>query len=545
MVTRSEDRPRIRAEAVARVSERMSRRATAGDRTVLEVLEESIFWEKKRLRGDRSGPYRGKDVDFWTVLQTKLRHSPDHAHRALLREAVEHYLLEIEGNFDSRIYTAVTRALPPALSLVLNAVSPQKVLNQLPQLPDLDDSLTIQGATEHLAALRKKGTVLLVPTHGSHMDSIIMGYVLYRLGHPPFLYGAGLNLFTNPLTGFFMRNLGAYTVDRKKADPLYKETLKEYATLTLEFGYDNLFFPGGTRARSGALERRLKRGLLGTGLRAYIQNLQRGAPRPHIYVVPATITYQLVLEAETLITDFLRASGQARYTEDDEFDRPGQVFRFLRKLVSLDAKIHISFGRGMDPFGNPVDDEGVSLDPCGRPIDISRYTWVRGHPEHSAERDSEYTQEMAERICETMAQENVIESTHVVARAILDLLRDRHPAMGVFKLIRTRGDDDEIPMSEVRARTDEVLQQIRSLAAAGALKAGPTCQNSADQVLEDALTRFRSFHTRPAATRIGDRIMATDPSLLLFYQNRLEGYPGDRHRPLLTPDHQALQPREF
>ena len=100
------------------------------------------------------------------------------------------------------------------------------------------------------------------------MDSLVLGYAIYRLGLPPVIYGAGLNLFSNPLVGFFMHNLGAYTVDRRKRDPLYKRVLKEYATMTLELGYDNLFFPGGTRSRSGAIERYLKLGLAGVGVRS-------------------------------------------------------------------------------------------------------------------------------------------------------------------------------------------------------------------------------------------------------------------------------------
>ena len=51
------------------------------------------------------------------------------------------------------------------------------------------------------------------------MDSLVLGYAIYRLGLPPVIYGAGLNLFSNPLVGFFMHNLGAYTVDRRKRDP--------------------------------------------------------------------------------------------------------------------------------------------------------------------------------------------------------------------------------------------------------------------------------------------------------------------------------------
>ena len=108
-----------------------------------------------------------------------------------------------------------------------------------------------------------------------------------------------------------MRNLGAYKVDRKKTATVYKDVLKEYATCSLEMGYHNLFFPGGTRSRSGAVERHLKLGLLGCAVRAYVGRPRAGRPRPEIYLVPVTMNYELVLEAETLIDDHLsRRSGR-------------------------------------------------------------------------------------------------------------------------------------------------------------------------------------------------------------------------------------------
>ena len=97
----------------------------------------------------------------------------------------------------------------------------------------------------------------------AHIVSEVVARKVERIQLLPFLYGAGLNLFSNPLTSFFMHSLGAYTVDRRKADPLHRETLKEYATVALEGGGHNLFFPGGTRSRSGEIESRVKLGLLG------------------------------------------------------------------------------------------------------------------------------------------------------------------------------------------------------------------------------------------------------------------------------------------
>jgi len=474
-------------------------------------------------------------------VRNDLRHCPEHGHRELLRRAVQHYVEEIAGNFDPRIYQAVTRAIPPALGLVLNAVSPLRLWRRLPDFPSLDDAVTIQGETEHLRRLRDLGTVILVPTHVSNMDSPMIGYALYRMGLPPFVYGAGLNLFRNRLMGFFMHNLGAYTVDRRKRDPLYKTALKTYATLSLELGYDNLFFPGGTRSRSGAVEQRLKLGLLGAGLDAYINNLRSGRASPNVYIVPATLSYQLVLEAETLIDDFLREVGESRYViEDDESTQPQTIFSFLTKLVSLDSKIHVTIGRGLDPFGNPVDDDGRSIDPVGRTIDVQRYTWRNGQPDHDPIRDHEYVREAAEGIAQAYLRDSVVESTHVTARAVLDVLRERHPGLDMFRLIRTRGEHDEIPLARVTEQAEATLSRLRELASTGRVRLGPSCVGHADEVVADGLAHFAIYHKQPAAERRGDRIRTSDPSLVLYYQNRLEGYRLPGHRPVLNTDHTRL-----
>jgi glycerol-3-phosphate O-acyltransferase len=532
---RSEDQGAILAELERRISESCPAR---------EALEEAMYWERKRLKEDRKSPSRDADQRFWSATQAALRKASIEDQKTLLRKAVRHYGEEIAGNFDERVYAAVTRVLPPALGLLLNAVSPMRVVKRLPDLPQLDDAVIIRGETAHLHHLREHGTVILVPTHVSNLDSMVIGFALYRLGLPPFIYGAGLNLFTNPLLGFFMHNLGAYTVDRKKQDPLYKDVLKEYATLTLEHGYDNLFFPGGTRSRSGAVEQRLKLGLLGTGVTAYVNNLRRGASQPRIFIVPATLSFQLVLEAETLIDDFLKEVGKSRYIiDDDEFSQPKTVFDFMAKLFSLDSKIHVTVCRGYDPFGNPVDDGGRSLDPCGRTIDTVRYVLSEGEPKAIEDRDAEYTREVGVRIAEEYMRHSVVESTHVAAFSILGLLRDRNPRMDVLRILRTGGEEEDLSLAAVYEAVDRVLEDLRQMAQRNAIQLGPSAMGSAEDVLHDALAHFGCYHSRPAAQRRGDRLIPADRTLLLYYQNRLEGYGLHERfgrRPSLTPDHRSL-----
>src|SRR5438309_484372 len=80
-----------------------------------------------------------------------------------------------------------------------------------------------EGQGADIARLARTGTLVLVPTHLSNLDSIAIGFALERVALPPVNYGAGKNLFGNPLLAFFMRNLGAYRVDRRVKHDLYKD----------------------------------------------------------------------------------------------------------------------------------------------------------------------------------------------------------------------------------------------------------------------------------------------------------------------------------
>ena len=62
--------------------------------------------------------------------------------------------------------------------------------------------MIVQGPIEELK-LAKQHTLVFTPTHVSNLDSPLIGYALQSVGLPPVLYGAGLNLFSNPLMAFF------------------------------------------------------------------------------------------------------------------------------------------------------------------------------------------------------------------------------------------------------------------------------------------------------------------------------------------------------
>ena len=322
------DKDKITVEVTHRVLEKWSKTSDSVEDALLDV----IYYEKQRLETDPMGTKEQKR--YYNRLQSRVLKANFEEQTKLLKEVIERFVNEVHGHFDPRVYWMATRVVPTGLDMMLNTLSPIRLIEKiLSKGGGLREQIVIEGHVDKLQALAKQGTIVLVPTHVSNLDSVLVGYALNELGLPPFLYGAGLNLFKNKLFGFFMHNLGAYKVDRRKKAAVYKDVLKTYAGVTMELGYHNLFFPGGTRSRSGGIEQKLKLGLLSMTLDAYIHNLINNKERPDIFVIPCTINYNLVLEARTLIDDFLKGVGKSRYIiEDDESSKPKLVFKFVKKL---------------------------------------------------------------------------------------------------------------------------------------------------------------------------------------------------------------------
>ncbi len=523
---RPQDKERIQVEVVSRIVERTVRRARSAPDAYLEtLLNDTLYHEKMRLdREDPAQPRIKEDLGFYGPLRKRLSRASTTDQQAMLEAMARHFVDEVTGNFDERVYKVATRAIPTGLTLLMGAMSPWR-LAQLRDLRDqVADQLVVQGELEHIRRLADRGTLVVVPTHSSNLDSIVLGYAWHLVGMDPLCYGAGLNLFNNPMLRFFMHNLGAYKVDRKKKAALYKEVLKEYATCSMEMGYDNLFFPGGTRSRNGMVEKKLKKGLLGCALRAYVGNLLSKRRHPNLYIVPCTLSYKLVLEGETLIADHLKAVGKSRYIiEDDEFSKPRRILNFFSNLVSLDSKLYITFSEPLDVFGNRVDRDGNSLDPRGRPVDASRYVLRDGAPVYDDQRDRQFTVETADAITGALQRDNVLSSTNVVAQALYRLLQQANPGIDAYRLLRTGGDTPSFPMSEVHAETGRLLDAVKG--ADNAPRLGDDLRSGdVPEIVGDALKHFSIYHSHPAARRRGDRVFHEDRNLLLYYGNRLRGY---------------------
>ncbi|MEB3298972.1 MAG: 1-acyl-sn-glycerol-3-phosphate acyltransferase [Candidatus Sericytochromatia bacterium] len=517
-------------EREAILQEVVQRRVVAHGREPEQLrlaLNDAAFTEITRI--EDAGQTDGRAYGHWRELYRRLGRLDGTGLEAELARLLWHYAKEVVGNFDPRVYALATRVVPPALSFLWR---PQLNWSRLLNLSTARERIQVQGPVDRIRKLARKGTLILVPTHLSNLDSLVIGFSLLTQDLPPFTYGAGKNLFFNPFISYFMHNLGAYKVDRRLRFGLYKEVLKTYSQVLLERGYHSLFFPGGTRSRSGEVERRLKLGLLGTAYGAATRRLLAGATEPDIWVVPCTLNYPIVLEAESLIEDHLKREGQHRYlASDDESGRLGRILSYGRQVTRLDATMVVQFGPPMDLWGHAVDDDGISHDARGRSVATRSYLCRRGQPYEDEQRDREYTEELGQALVDSFHRHTVAVVTQVTAHAAWRMLEARHPDADVYGLLRL-AQGAVLAESDLLAALEHERRHWLAEAEAGRIKLGRRVQTGpSSAILAAALDSFGMYHRRAALARGAEGIMVEDPKLLLYYRNRLTGHdPAPRPR---------------
>jgi glycerol-3-phosphate O-acyltransferase len=510
------------------------RRACDAIRDPLLALSEAAFLEVRRQQ--IAGSDDTVTLGEWRGIARSLARMSAEEARAKLYQVVRAYARDVAGNFDPRVYKFASRAAAPLIGALLSPAQTLRHLGGAFDLRALDGRVVIEGPVGTVRSLAEKGTIVFVPTHLSNLDSVVFGFALERAGLPPATYGAGKNLFTNPVLSFFMHNLGAYRVDRRLKHGLYKDVLKAYSCVLIERGYHSLFFPGGTRSRSGAVERKLKLGLAGTGVEAMARTAAAGKAQK-VFFVPVTLNYLLTLEAETLVEDFLQEEGKHRYIiDDDESTRPGRVAAFMRKLLGLDAGCVVRFSRPLDCFGNAVDDDGVSHDARGHVVDPLTYlTDGKGRIGPDAARDAQYTRELGEAIVDAYLRDTVVMPTHLVAACAFEELRKglgRGAAANekdsggrdIFALLRTQ-DDVLVPRAELAQAVEKLRDRLKELESRGRVVLLPRlARSSGREILDEALRAFSGYHTTPVLEARGDALLLVDTRLIFYYQNRLAAH---------------------
>ncbi|NVB78605.1 MAG: hypothetical protein HOV81_09445 [Kofleriaceae bacterium] len=501
------------------MARRIAEAKYGGDHSLEYVLNDVAYCEIKRLEKSKNGA-----ADKWRDLSRRLLTMSDQDKQEELRDLVRYYGRDVVGNFDSRVYKFATGVGPSLLGVLFSPMS--TIREGMASLKNLDNRIHADGEIDIVRACAERGTIVVTPTHSSNMDSPAIGFGLMRAGLPPTTYGAGKNLFTNPFISFFMRNLGAYRVDRRLRFELYKDVLKEYSTVLLEHGYHSLFFPGGTRCRSNVVEKHLKLGLLGTTATAYKNLVREGMPHKRLYIVPVTINYRLVLEAETLIDDYLAETGKSRYIiTDDEFSRLGRIVEFFRKILAHEGSVIVRFGRPYDPFGNDITDDGESIDRAGRVVDPASFVrGADGEVTDDDQRDAEYTRALGRRLAAVYPKLTVYHSTHLLARALYDAIAANAGTRDIYRLLRATPFQLSVKLDAAIEGVERLRRRLVENPGYGAEHPNYADQSSAHKV-DDAIRGLSTYHTRPIVVRVGETLHVDDLKLLYYYQNRTAHIP--------------------
>ncbi len=503
-----------------------------------EELETTLYREKLRIKQnpwdvdpDDEGPFWGEVKNNLLQIHSEVsltKAKKLEAYKAVLSKITSRYSEEIASNFKATHYKFTRRVVTYGFSRLLNAARVKGFGSLFSNQYTLQDKIQITGQTAQIRELATKGTIIMVPTHFSNLDSVLIGWIISVLGMPPFIYGAGLNLFNISIFAYFMNALGAYKVDRRKKNLMYLETLKTYSKEAIRFGCHSLFFPGGTRSRSGIIESKLKLGLLSTAIEAQRANFQQGISdvSGKIFIVPVTINYHFVLEAPSLIQDYLSQTGQERYyKENDEFSNSYKISKFLFKFFTKGSDISVSIGRAMDVMGNYVDQDGNSIDKWGREVNTEEYFMSNGKVTVDAQREEEYTQMLGKRIVQEFHKINRVFSSHLVAFVAFELIQAKNDKMDLFDLIRLPQEDLVVTYEEFKSACQLVLDKIFELKAQGKIDTAPHLYRPMDEIINHGLENVGMYHAkRPLIKDKVGNLVTEDMSLLYFYHNRLHGY---------------------
>src|SRR6056297_3484999 len=199
--------------------------------------------------------------------------------------------------------------------------------------------------------------IVYVPCHRSHIDYMLLSFILYRRGFVPPHIAAGINL-NLPVVGRFLRFGGAFFLRRSfRAQPLYSAVFNEYVATIIDRGVALEYFIEGTRSRTGrSLPPRA--GMLSITVRAFL----RDRKRPLMFQ-PVYIGYERLAEGNSYISEL---SGRQKKTESLSDFR--NVINIVRKNY---GQVAVSFGEPVRL--NPLLDEYAPdwaeqpLDPQAKP----------------------------------------------------------------------------------------------------------------------------------------------------------------------------------
>lgn len=187
---------------------------------------------------------------------------------------------------------------------------------------------------EHIQEIPGNHEMVFLPCHRSHIDYLLLAYILFGNGFRTPHTAAGVNLNFWP-AGPLLRRGGAFYLRRSfRGNRVYGEVFHEYVCYLIDKGFPMQLFIEGGRSRTGKLLKPK------TGMLSMIVEGQRRTPQKKVILIPTYIGYDRVIEANS----YQRELGGKK--------KAGESLKQLLGAVKILRKKH---GKTYLTFGEPLD----------------------------------------------------------------------------------------------------------------------------------------------------------------------------------------------
>ncbi len=251
---------------------------------------------------------------------------------------------------------------------------------------------------EKVSDYAKRHPVVLIPSHRSYFDFLILSWLFYGNHLVPPHIAARENMAFGPF-GFIFRHAGAFFLRRSFDEPLYKEIFRAYVGYLVREGFTQEFFIEGGRSRTGrSLAPRL--GMVSWNIEAFIASGRRD-----LFFVPVAIAYERLVEEGAMV---------------EELEGGQKTNESVLGLVRARKVLRRRFGSVFVNFGEPIS--------LAQALEGRRELFLSEETPEGARAKRTFTEALGNEMVERINWAMVANATSVAASALLG-----EPRRGMYR----------------------------------------------------------------------------------------------------------------